>query len=240
MSVRRIASPGALLAASLLAASFAGFGAAPLAAQSRSSGPANAMQGFSTNKDKPIHIEAQRLEVRDKDKVATFSGDVQVVQGDTEMRCKTLVVFYEPDKNAPGATAAPAASAGSGASGEQKIKRLEARGGVVVTQADQIATGDSALFEMASNTVTLNGNVVVTQGQNVLRGERLVVDLNTGVSKVFSGKGGDGRVQGLFLPGNNGGSMPQLNPLQRPKQPEPRHAPPRPAQRAPGQPLQLN
>ena len=205
-----------------------------------SSGPPNAMQGFSTNKDKPIHIEAQRLEVRDKDKVATFSGDVQVVQGDTELRCKTLVVFYEPDKNAPGAPAATAPAATGGASGEQKIKRLEARGGVVVTQNDQIATGDNALFEMASNTVTLNGNVVVTQGQNVLRGERLVVDLNTGVSKVFSGKGGDGRVQGLFLPGNNGGSvMPQINPLQRQKQPEPRK-PAAPQQRAPGQPLQLH
>jgi lipopolysaccharide export system protein LptA len=221
-----------------LAAALAAIGALSAAAQPRtaSSGPPNAMQGFSTNKDKPIHIEAQRLEVRDKDKVATFSGDVQVVQGDTQMRCKTLVVFYEPDKNAPGATAAPA----PGAAGEQKIKRLEARGGVVVTQNDQIATGDNALFEMASNTVTLNGNVVVTQGQNVLRGERLVVDLNTGVSKVFSGKGGDGRVQGLFLPGNNGGSvMPQINPLQRPKQPEPQPQR-RPAQRSPGQPLQLN
>lgn len=231
----------ALLTAIVVAA-FAGAGASPLSAQPRSapSGPPNAMQGFSTNKDKPIHIEALRLEVRDKDKVATFSGDVQVVQGDTELRCKTLVVFYEPDKDAPGAKAAPpvTSAASSASSGEQKIKRLEARGGVVVTQNDQIATGDSALFEMASNTVTLTGNVVVTQGQNVLRGERLVVDLNTGVSKVFSGKGGDGRVQGLFLPGNNDGpSMPQMNPLQRqPKQPEPR----RPASRAPGQPLQLN
>jgi lipopolysaccharide export system protein LptA len=224
-----------------LAAALAAAGVASAVAQPRtaSSGPPNAMQGFSTNKDKPIHIEAQRLEVRDKDKVATFSGDVQVVQGDTELRCKTLVVFYEPDKNAPGAPAAPA-TAGGAATGEQKIKRLEARGGVVVTQNDQIATGDNALFEMASNTVTLNGNVVVTQGQNVLRGERLVVDLNTGVSKVFSGKGGDGRVQGLFLPGNNGGSvMPQINPLQRQKQPEPRR-PAAPQQRAPGQPLQLH
>jgi lipopolysaccharide export system protein LptA len=172
------------LAAALVAADVA----AVAQPRTASSGPPNAMQGFSTNKDKPIHIEAQRLEVRDKDKVATFSGDVQVVQGDTELRCKTLVVFYEPDKNAPGAPAAAAPPATGGAAGEQKIKRLEARGGVVVTQNDQIATGDNALFEMASNTVTLNGNVVVTQGQNVLRGERLVVDLNTGVSKVFSGK----------------------------------------------------
>ncbi|MGE0565443.1 MAG: LptA/OstA family protein [Pseudolabrys sp.] len=219
--------------------------AASLSAQTRpaASGPPNAVQGFSTNKDKPIHIEAQRLEVRDKDKVATFSGDVQVVQGDTELRCRTLVVFYEPDKDTPGGAASAAAAApapGAGSQGEQKIKRLEARGGVVVTQNDQIATGDSALFEMASNTVTLIGNVVVTQGQNVLRGERLVVDLNTGVSKVFPGKGGDGRVQGLFLPGSNGSVVPQVNPLQRQQPQQQRQEPRRPASRAPGEPLRLN
>ena len=42
-----------------------------------------------------MHIEAATLEVRDKDKVATFSGDVKVKQGDTGLRCKSLVVFYE-------------------------------------------------------------------------------------------------------------------------------------------------
>ena len=68
--------------------------------------------------------------------------------------------------------------------GEQKIKRLEAHGDVVVTQKDQTATGDIGVFDMKTNTVTLTGNVVVTQGQNVLRGEQLVVDLTTGVSRV--------------------------------------------------------
>ena len=53
------------------------------------------MQGFSQNRDQPVHIEAATLEVRDKEKEATFSGDVHVMQGDTGMRCKSLVVFYE-------------------------------------------------------------------------------------------------------------------------------------------------
>src|SRR5690349_19189823 len=60
----------------------------------------NAMKGFSENRDQPVHIEAMRLEVRDKDKVATFIGNVQFNQGDTEMRCKTLIVYYEPDEEA--------------------------------------------------------------------------------------------------------------------------------------------
>jgi lipopolysaccharide export system protein LptA len=76
---------------------------------------------------------------------------------------------------------------------------------VVVTQKDQTATGELGIFDMKSNTVTLTGNpVVMTQGQNVLRGDRLVVDLTSGVSRVESGKNGQGRVQGLFQPGSGG------------------------------------
>lgn len=168
------------------------------------SGPPNALQGFSQNRDQPVHIEAATLEVRDKQKEATFSGDVRVKQGDTGLRCKSLVVFYEQGgESSEKSKSLQAATPGPG--GEQRIKRLEARGGVVVTQKDQTATGDLGIFDMKTNTVTLTGNpVVMTQGQNVLRGEKLVVDLTSGVSRVESNKGGQGRVQGLFQPGSSG------------------------------------
>ena len=160
-------------------------------------GPPNALQGFSANRDKPVRIQAASLEVRNKDKVATFSGDVRdeagrvqiaglvhVTQGDTNLRCKILMVFYEDD---PTRNAMPTAQPGPG--GQQRIRRMEARGGVAVTQKDQVATGDAGEFDMHTNTVTLTGNVVVTRGQDVLRGQRLVVDLTNGVSRVDSGRG---------------------------------------------------
>jgi lipopolysaccharide export system protein LptA len=187
-------SVGALLrlAACGIVASFAW----PALAQAPS-GPPNALQGFSQNRDQPVQIDAATLEVRDKDKIATFLGNVKMVQGDTTMRCKTMKVFYEQDAT-PGTTTMTAAKPGPG--GSQQIKRLEALGGVIVTQKDQTATGETGVFDMKANTVTLLGGVVVTQAQNVLRGERLIVDLTTGVSRVES-KAGQGRVQGLFLPG---------------------------------------
>ncbi len=167
-------------------------------------GPPNALQGFSQNRAEPVHIEAATLEVRDKDQVATFSGDVRVQQGDTTMRCASLVVFYDREAgNAPkptGKASKTLTAANPGPGGEQKIKRLEARGSVVVTQKDQTATGQLGIFDMPSNTVTLTGNVVMTQGQNVLRGDKLVVDLTSGVSRVESAKTGRGRVEGLFIP----------------------------------------
>ena len=162
------------------------------AAPQKSQGPPNALQGFSQNRDQPVKIQAASLEVREKDKMATFTGDVQVFQGDTEMRCKSLVVFYEEDA---GKNALKAAEPGP--RGQQAISRIEAKGGVVVVQKDQHAQGDTAFFNMKENTVTLVGNVIVMRGQDVLRGHRLVVDLTSGVSKMDQG-----RVEGLFQAGS--------------------------------------
>jgi lipopolysaccharide export system protein LptA len=160
----------------------------------------NAVQGFSKNRDQPVHIEAATLEVRDKERMATFSGNVLVVQGDTKLRCKVLVVHY--DNNQPRAMKA----ANPGAGGSQQISRLEAKGGVVVTQQDQTATGETGLFDMKANTITLLGNVTVSQGGNVVRGERLVVDMTTGVSTVDAGNS-RGPVRMLIEQNKDGSSI---------------------------------
>ena len=173
-------------------------------AQGAMSGVPNAMQGFSQNRDQPIQIEAASLEMRDKKKEATFAGNVKVVQGDTTMTSKTLVVFYDLSSGqaapaptpAKGAKSAPMQSATPGPGGSSSIKRLEARGSVVVTQKEQVVTGETAIFDTRANLITMAGGVVLTQCQNVLRGDRLLVDMTTGVSRVESDSG---RVQALII-----------------------------------------
>jgi lipopolysaccharide export system protein LptA len=168
--------------------------------QPQPSGPPNALQGFSQNRDQPVKIEAATLEVRDKNKVATFSGNVHLVQGDTVLRCKVLVVFYDQDDSG-----APAVkSATPGPTGSSQIRRMEAKGAVVVTQKDQTATGDSAIYDLKDNTVTLvapaGGLVTVTQGPNVMSGPKLVVNLTTNVSHF------EGGVRGLITPSSTQGN----------------------------------
>jgi lipopolysaccharide export system protein LptA len=166
-------------------------------AQGSMSGVPNAMQGFTQNRDQPIQIEAARLEVRDKKQQATFSGSVKVVQGDTTMTSKTLDVFYDnkdqgttpAPANAKSAKSAPMQSATPGPTGSSSIKRLEAKGSVVVTQKDQVVTGETAVFDTKANLMTMLGGVVLTQCQNVLKGDRLMVDMTTGVSRVESDSG---------------------------------------------------
>jgi lipopolysaccharide export system protein LptA len=168
------------------------------------------------NRDAPVQIEAATLEVHDKSKTATFSGNVQVVQGDTTMRCRNLVVFYGQEVGlgeAAGATTTAAIKTPLGApKGAQNIRRIEARGAVTVTTKDQSASGDLGIYDLKTKTITLNGNVVVSQGQNVIHGERVVVDTETGNARVESGggnaaagAGGPGRVRALIQPGKGQG-----------------------------------
>ena len=214
-STQRLSSEWLARCAGAAALMLAGSVAGDAAAQSVVQGVPNAMQGFSQNRDQPIQIEAATLEMRDKKKEATFSGNVKVLQGDTTMTSKILVVFYDsnspaaaaPDASAKAAAKQPAAppmqSATPGPGGSSSIRRLEAKGNVVVTQKDQVVTGETAVFDTKTNLVTMLGGVILTQGKNVLRGDRLMVDMTTGVSRVESDSG---RVQGLFQSSGQGGS----------------------------------
>jgi len=210
----------ALIAVVSIASALIGMGEAR--AQGAMSGVPNAMQGFSQNRDQPIQIEAASLEMRDKKKEATFSGNVKVVHGDTTMTSKALVVFYDssstpataPPANSKGAKSAPMQSATPGPGGSSSIRRLEAKGSVVVTQKEQVVTGETATFDTKANLITMLGGVVLTQCQNVLRGDRLMVDMTTGVSRVESDSG---KVQGLFAqpegcasPAPGGAALPGL------------------------------
>ena len=194
------------LLAGLLTVPAAAQGPQPAAAS-----PFGMVQG--DNKDQPVQIEAATLEVRDKDKTAVFSGHVEVVQGDTTMKCQKLVVFYGQEVGL-GADGAPAPATATKAApgmpqGAQNIRRIEARGGVTVVTKDQTASGDLGIYDLKSKTITLSGNVVVSQGQNVIHGERVVVDTTTGNARVESassgGTGGTGaapgRVRALIQPG---------------------------------------
>jgi len=183
----------------------------------------NPAQGIiNDNQDQPIQIDAATLEVRDKEKMATFAGDVQVVQGDTTIKCQKLVVFYGPE---PGTAAAASQSkrpqqaqqsqaqqpqqVGGLPGRQQDIRRIEARGGVTVISKDQTASGDLGVYDLKTKTITLLHNVTVAQGKNVLHGERVVVDTvsgnahfdsNTEVQNGASVTKSPGRVRAVILP----------------------------------------
>ena len=148
--------------------------------------------GLSKASKEPINIEADGLEVFDKEGKAIYSGNVVVTQGETTMKAKKMVIFYI---RAEEGQAAPA-EGNEGAS----IKSVEAEGDVVILEKDQIATGDKGVYEAATDIMTLTGNVALSKGQNVTKGQKLVYNLGTGIAVVDAG--GTGRVTSTFVSGD--------------------------------------
>ncbi|HEY5795164.1 MAG TPA: LptA/OstA family protein [Bosea sp. (in: a-proteobacteria)] len=184
-------------------------------AQARARGGGGAasspLGGLGGDSKEPIKIDADKLDVLDKDNKAVFSGNVVAVQGETTVRCTVMTVFYEGrgGQGAAGAKPAPApaaAGAAPGQSNDSSIKRIECKGPVTVVSKTQAATSDNAVFDRANNTVVMTGNVALNDGPNITRGEKLTYNTVTGVANVETNKGG--RVQGFFVPNSTEAAKP--------------------------------
>lgn len=73
---------------------------------------------------------------------------------------------------------------------------------VVVTTATEVVTGDRADYTVETGIVTVTGSVKMTRENNQLNGGYAVVNLNTGISKLFPAPPGgkSEQVKGLFVP----------------------------------------
>lgn len=147
--------------------------------------------GFSPefNADQPIEITANRLDVFQEQQTAIFKGRVDAVQGAMRLRAEELKVFYN-------------AASGEVAGSSGQIRRLTASGGVQIWNADERAQGERATYDIPAKEIRMTGNVVLSKGGNTLRGSTLVIDMNTGRSKLLGGQSAGqetgGRVRGLF------------------------------------------
>lgn len=87
------------------------------------------------------------------------------------------------------------------------ISRVDAQGNVLVSSQDQIARGDTGVYNVDTGIATLAGHVTLTRADNELRGQYGVVDLNNNVSRLLNAppgaqltQGPPARVQGLLVP----------------------------------------
>lgn len=195
MNKRMILAFMALLGSSLALAAPLHAQGAPAAKTKRASGTPFA--GFGGNSKEPIKIDANKLEVFDKENRGVYSGDVVAVQGQSTLRCSTMTIHYI--SNAAGSGKTGAANAAPSA-GQNSIRRIDCNGPVSVTSGTMSATSNFMTYDAQAETVTFTGNVVIADCDNVQRGERAVYDVKTGRATVDAG--GKGRVQGIFTPGS--------------------------------------
>jgi lipopolysaccharide export system protein LptA len=152
----------------------------------------SAISGLKLSGDQPIQIESDQLQVREADNVAVFTGNVSVVQGQTQLKAGKMTVYYIKGE-------------GSATTGSAGIDHLEVDDKVYVKSNTQVATGDRGTFDMKSEVLVLSGKeVVLTDGPNVLVGCKLTVHMKTGKAQVDGCKknGGSGRVQMSITPGS--------------------------------------
>jgi lipopolysaccharide export system protein LptA len=176
----------------------------PAEAQNRAA-PANRradpFAGFGGNSKDPIRIDANKLEVFEKEEKAIYSGDVVAVRGATVTRATQMIIFFDnKNKNGNGGAARPATPAGAANTGDtQNLRRIEFKGPVSVVDGTRTATADEMVYDAAAKTVTLRGKAVVADGPNIQRGELMTYNTETATVQVTSP---GGRVQGVFTPGS--------------------------------------
>lgn len=142
-----------------------------LASPAAAAGADDLFKGFSGKSKDPIHVDAEALEIEEQGdtRISVFSGGVTVTRGDTTLKAATIKLYS--DKK-------------SSATNKNGFTRIEATGTVYVNSKDQTVTGKTAVVDNKAQTITLSGDVVLTQGDNIITGDRLIIDMETGKARV--------------------------------------------------------
>jgi lipopolysaccharide export system protein LptA len=136
----------------------------------------------TTTTAKPVDIEADQMEVFDKEKRTVFKGHVLAKRTDVTLDADLLTVSYADVKQPDGTS-------------KTDVTHLEATGGVVIVTSRERITGDRAVMNPKTNELEVDGNVTVVQGTSTIRGGHLHANLDTHKMEVTGG-----RVKGNFLP----------------------------------------
>ncbi|PIW26553.1 MAG: hypothetical protein COW30_14460 [Rhodospirillales bacterium CG15_BIG_FIL_POST_REV_8_21_14_020_66_15] len=129
----------------------------------------------------------QQLEYWEQRQMAVARGKAEAEKDKRRVRADVLAAFFRKTKT-----------------GENKVYRVDAYDNVsVLTERDR-AYGDRGVYNVETGIVTLTGSVRIERGKNELQGCKAEVNLNTGISRLFSCPGG--RTKGTLVPGAKEGT----------------------------------
>ncbi len=145
-------------------------------------GQVSALKGLDSGA--PIDFDAAHLEVLDGQNQALLSGAVVIRQGRLTLNADRVKLLYVKKPN-----------------GDPEIDRLDARGNVRLVSPSEKASGSTGIYDVNSRIITLIGDVTLDRGGSLLRGQRLVLNLNSGLTSFDGGNGVAAQ------PGSNGGRV---------------------------------
>ncbi|MGP9833664.1 lipopolysaccharide transport periplasmic protein LptA [Marinobacter sp. NSM] len=143
---------------------------------------------FDLDSDTPIKVSADSARLDDTEGTAIYTGDVELVQGATQLNAERVVLYRSPE-----------GLSRIEASGEPARYRQPAREGEAMTDA----RARTITWSAAENRLTFERQAVIEQGNNVFRGD--VIQYDT-VRRVVTAEGGtpseesSGRVEMVIQP----------------------------------------
>ena len=135
----------------------------------------------------------KQMEFWNGKKMAVARGNATAIRADRKISADVLSAYIE-----------------DGANSKSTIERIEAFDNVKIVTSDTTTTSNRAAYNPPTGLARLDGAVTIQKGENRLAGCSADFDLNTGISRLKScpgADGKDGRVKGILLPGANSGAI---------------------------------
>jgi len=129
-------------------------------------------QNILNKKNEPIEITSDRMEAFNEKKMVVFSGNATAKQGDITLKADQLFLY---NKNEPGKNDKIATKEIS-TSGE--LDKIVAKGNVIITQKERMATGNEASYQQDTGQIILTGNAILREGKNIITGCKVIVYTN--------------------------------------------------------------
>lgn len=133
---------------------------------------------FDLDSDAPIAVSAENARLDDAKGMATYTGDVVVVQNQTRLTADRVVLYRDAEG----------------------LKRIEAFGDparyqqpATTEQAETRARARTIIYAARENQLTFREAAVIEQGNNLFRGERILYDTAERVVTAEGGQEGDGK-----------------------------------------------
>ncbi len=138
---------------------------------------------FALDRNQPIELEADRVELDDNKGTSTYIGNVSLTQGDLSLKADRVTVFLK----------------------DSKIVRVEATGTPASLrdklENNRLVEAEANLmdYDVSKEEILLTGNGMLNQNGNILRNDRIRYNLATGVLKA-GGKDSEQRVKVILQP----------------------------------------
>jgi lipopolysaccharide export system protein LptA len=132
-----------------------------------------------------IVISSDSFEIDNKRHIVTFTGNVEAVRDDINIKCQKIELFYEnlADNNDPG-------------KGRVKILEIIATEKVMLSRPDGgMATAEKAVYNQKDEKVVLTGNpAVVKQDTGLLEGSKIIWFIKEDIYRV------EGKAKAIMIP----------------------------------------